>query len=98
MSYQCYKCGVEFNAIPEIFKHLKIKHSLYENTEKLRCVVKNTICAKSFMNYNSLRQHLKVCVQNDRVTQVLNKLCFLYMTCEREMRRNNNKVVFICIT
>lgn len=61
MLFACYKCNNEFETIGEIFDHMKKNHKLQNNVEKLKCVIKNSSCGKSFMNYDSLRNHLKKC-------------------------------------
>lgn len=64
MTFACYKCREEFENIPNIFKHLKTVHNLNKNKEKIKCVMKNS-CSKSFMSFDSLRKHLKICEEND---------------------------------
>lgn len=42
-------------------------HSLSKNKEKLKFLIKNSNCGKSFMNFDSLRNHLKVCTSGERI-------------------------------
>lgn len=79
MSYKCYKCDKIFDEIRTTIKHLKEYHRLRKDKEKIKCLVKNGNCAKSFMNFDSLRQHMKVCAVNVQVLQVLRKnICIQY--------------------
>lgn len=63
MELICFKCGTEFQEIKSIFKHLRNEHGLKNNVEKLKCLVKNVGCSKAFLNFDSLRQHIKTCSQ-----------------------------------
>lgn len=93
MSYTCYKCENDFDEIAEAFKHLKDCHQLRNNQEKIKCLVKNSNCKKSFMNFDSLRQHMKVCVLNVQILQVSQTNSIHY--CIFEKHRNIVIAVFI---
>lgn len=67
MELSCYQCGKDFDEISKLFTHLKRHHDLKTSTDKLKCMVKNVECLKTFMNFDSLRQHMKKCSQNRSV-------------------------------
>lgn len=63
MDFQCFKCFQQFDDIKNIFHHLKNVHNLNKGIEKLKCIVNNSRCGKSFLNFDSLRQHAKCCLK-----------------------------------
>lgn len=67
---ECYKCKKEFSEIKSVFDHLKKVHKLGNNKEKLQCVVRND-CSKGYMNFDSLRQHVKECMKKNGHLEVL---------------------------
>lgn len=74
MDLFCYKCDSRFDEIKTIFTHLKKHHRLVNGKEKLSWLVRNANCGKSFQNFDSLRQHIKVCVQSVTAIGVYNKM------------------------
>lgn len=83
MELSCYKCGKDFDEIKQLFIHLKRDHDLKNSTEKFKCMVKNFECSKTFMNFDSLRQHMKKCLQNRSVP--------LLVTCD-----SNSNPIEVC--
>lgn len=71
MELECFKCKQFFSDIPRIFDHLKKIHGLPNNIDKLNCVVKNAKCGKRYMNFDSLRRHIKECAQNQPRLEVI---------------------------
>lgn len=66
MDFQCYKCKNQFENLKLISNHLKNDHELKNGSEKLNCVVKKSRCGKSFLNFDSLRSHIKICLEKTK--------------------------------
>lgn len=63
MNLNCYICNEKFTDITHGFKHLKVVHFVKENAdEKLFCLATN--CTKTYYTFDSLRAHIKKCVNN----------------------------------
>lgn len=61
MSFECFKCGKEFNDIKYIFSHLKLNHYIKNDTEPMKCFVAGNICTEEFYCFNKLKSHVKNC-------------------------------------
>lgn len=64
MDFQCFKCERQSHDIKVIIKHLKNANDYKIIKEKIKCIVKNSKCGKSFINFDSLQKHIGICSQN----------------------------------
>lgn len=57
MEFNCFRCNEIFNSSKDVIVHLKRVHFMLDNTEPIKCVVKN--CEKSYNTFKGLSHHLK---------------------------------------
>lgn len=62
MDFKCFLCKKEFGDIKTIFSHMKIVHALKDHKTELYCVANNG-CRKTYLTFDSLRAHIKQCIQ-----------------------------------
>lgn len=89
MDFQCFVCEADFKSISDTFRHLKKKHDIKNNKSRLKCIVKNRYCEKTYLNFDSLRNHATSCLQskpNVGVTAYLNQsVNKIQIVCEQEV-------------
>lgn len=57
MDFYCFRCNKEFASSREAIVHLKKIHFLIDNTDPIKCVVKN--CTKTYNTFKGLAAHVK---------------------------------------
>lgn len=62
MDFKCFECKCEFADVKNIFYHMKTVHLHKNGSTQLFCVANND-CTKSYLSFDSLRNHLKQCVK-----------------------------------
>lgn len=61
MSFECFKCGKQFDDIKYIISHLKLNHFIKNNTIPMKCLVAGIICKEEFYCFKKLKSHVKNC-------------------------------------
>lgn len=57
MDFYCFLCKEEFASSKGAINHLKNIHFMIDNTDQIKCVVKN--CTKMYLTFKGLGTHLK---------------------------------------
>lgn len=60
--FLCHICKEHFLELNVIIKHLKSVHFYKDGKQKIPCVFGSNHCAKTFMTFSGLRNHIKWCV------------------------------------
>lgn len=67
MDFKCYLCQEKFSEIKLICQHLRIIHSLQDNSTNIQCAVNSQKeCSKSFHTFNALQKHMKTCIRTKK--------------------------------
>lgn len=74
MIFLCYKCLEKISSVDIIIDHLKKKHLIKDNMQKIKCIVNNPNCEKEYSSYSALRKHVKKCISaiNQTIEKGLN--------------------------
>lgn len=67
MDFKCNYCEQQFEEINAVVRHLKSVHQITEHGERIKCIVNfrnPEYCNRSYLTFNALRQHAKVCVKS----------------------------------
>lgn len=57
MDFQCSICNQHFGKEDDAIAHLKIEHSLEDNSKPIKCIVVE--CQNSYLSFKALKTHLK---------------------------------------
>lgn len=62
-SFKCFLCFSEFSDSKIATGHLQKEHCVKEKVNKIKCIVKNGACNKTFQTWSGLKKHIKTCVE-----------------------------------
>lgn len=66
MDFKCNYCEAFFKDIDKAIHHIKKKHNIVENNDRIGCIVnfrKPDYCTRSYLTFGGLRKHIKSCVK-----------------------------------
>lgn len=67
MNFKCNFCSFLSDEVNEMFSHLRKKHKIVENSDRIKCIVnlqKQNSCQKSYLTFSGLRTHIKSCLKS----------------------------------
>lgn len=63
VKFTCYICDEKFGEQKTIISHLKYKHRIVENVDKIKCIYNFEVCRKDYFSFGAMRKHLKICTE-----------------------------------